>query len=444
MFAPHDAPRRHRFLFATVPAAGHVNPAVPVARALVSRGHEVRWLTGSAFAELVGSTGAQFEPLVEASDPASGSTFTERFPEREGLSGLAGIKFDLKHVFLDEIPGQVADLQRVLATEPADAVVSDAGFMGASVQHELDGTPWASIGITPLAMPSRDLAPFGTGLPPVRTARDRLRATTMSFIQRVVLRDVERHHTAIRARYGLPASGPGVFGAGASPQLYLQSGTKAFDYPRSDLPPHVHYVGPLTSSGPPSSTPTDWEALAAGRPIVVLTQGTVATHDDTLVNPGLRALADEDVFVVAVGTSLSDEAPPNARHVPYLPYDEIMPLASAMVTNGGYGGVQIALSHGVPLAVAGTTEDKPEVAARVAWSGAGINMRTANPTEEAVQKAVRRLLTDQDIRRNARRIADDYARHDAPQTAADLLESMVGTASNGNDPARARTATSRR
>jgi UDP:flavonoid glycosyltransferase YjiC (YdhE family) len=30
-----------------------------------------------------------------------------------------------------------------------------------------------------------------------------------------------------------------------------------------------------------------------------------------------------------------------------------------MVTNGGYGGVQAALANGVPLVVAGATEEKP-------------------------------------------------------------------------------------
>ena len=40
-----------------------------------------------------------------------------------------------------------------------------------------------------------------------------------------------------------------------------------------------------------------------------------------------------------------------------------------MVTNGGYGGVQQALANGVPLVVAGDSEDKPEVAARVAVVG---------------------------------------------------------------------------
>ena len=63
-----------------------------------------------------------------------------------------------------------------------------------------------------------------------------------------------------------------------------------------------------------------------------------------------------------------------------------------MVTNGGYGAVQRALSMGVPLVVAGNTEDKPEVAARVAWTGAGVNLRTGTPTPSAVRAAVREVL----------------------------------------------------
>ena len=37
-----DAVGARRFLFATTPLPGHVNPGLPIARALVERGHEVR------------------------------------------------------------------------------------------------------------------------------------------------------------------------------------------------------------------------------------------------------------------------------------------------------------------------------------------------------------------------------------------------------------------
>jgi UDP:flavonoid glycosyltransferase YjiC (YdhE family) len=36
------------------------------------------------------------------------------------------------------------------------------------------------------------------------------------------------------------------------------------------------------------------------------------------------------------------------------------------ITNGGYGGISIALTHGVQVISAGTTEDKTEVGNRVA------------------------------------------------------------------------------
>ncbi|WP_205471431.1 nucleotide disphospho-sugar-binding domain-containing protein [Nocardioides sp. SYSU D00038] len=398
---------------------------MPVANALVERGHEVRWLAGREFEQLVESTGAGFEPFVHSHDPAHGGGLAERFPQREALSGVAGITFDIKHVFLDEIPAQVRDYRRVLATYDADVVVADTGVMGTRVQHELGGPRWASIGVTPLALPSRDVAPFGPGLPPPRTNAARLRAGLLSFGMRVAMRGVERHHAVVRARLGLPRSPLGVFEAVASPYLFLQTGTEAVDYPRSDLPPQVHYVGPLVSSGLPSSSATDWSGLAGGRPIVVLTQGTVATGRDSLVGPGLRALAGEPVHVVAVGGERPEVLPANAVHVPYLPYDEVLPHASAMVTNGGYGGVQIALAHGVPLAIAGTTEDKPEVAARIAWAGAGLDLRKADPTEAALRDAVRRLLEEPGLREAARRIAQDFAAHDAGRTSAELLEALA-------------------
>jgi UDP:flavonoid glycosyltransferase YjiC (YdhE family) len=62
------------------------------------------------------------------------------------------------------------------------------------------------------------------------------------------------------------------------------------------------------------------------------------------------------------------------------------------VTNGGYGGVHYALANAVPLVVAGGGEDKPEVAARVAWSGVGVNLRTGRPKPEAIHRAVRNVL----------------------------------------------------
>jgi UDP:flavonoid glycosyltransferase YjiC (YdhE family) len=93
--------------------------------------------------------------------------------------------------------------------------------------------------------------------------------------------------------------------------------------------------------------------------------------------------------------------PGNARLERFIPHDELLPYVDAMVTNGGYGGVQQALAHGVPLVVAGDSEDKPEVAARVQWSGVGVNLHTGKPSKAMVARAVRRVLTQSSYRRRA-------------------------------------------
>jgi UDP:flavonoid glycosyltransferase YjiC (YdhE family) len=56
-----------RFLICTISVIGHVSPALPIARELVNRGHQVYWYTGSGFQAKVESTGAHFIPAVDIS-----------------------------------------------------------------------------------------------------------------------------------------------------------------------------------------------------------------------------------------------------------------------------------------------------------------------------------------------------------------------------------------
>jgi UDP:flavonoid glycosyltransferase YjiC (YdhE family) len=414
------------FLLATMPGDGHVNPFKPIARALVARGHGVRWYTGGRYAGAVAATGAVHLPMTTDREM--------RGPQGVG-TGLAHVRWGLKHIFIDPIPEQVADLRRVLAEQPADALVADVSLLGAGALHELGGPAWASVGITPLPLPSRDTAPFGLGLPPGRSLAGRLRNRALNVIgERVLLRDVIAYDRAVRARIGLPPR-PGPLMASISPLLHLQNGVPEFEYPRRDLPRQVHFVGALadaTGGADPAGLPEWWpELLASSRPVVHVTQGTVATDLDHLVLPTIRGLADRDVLVVA-GIGDRDPAtlgplPANVRVAPYLPHDQLLPHLAAMVTNGGYGAVQKALSHGVPLVVAGVTEDKPEVAARVAWCGAGINLRTGAPSPDAVAAAVRAVLAEPGYRTAARRLQRSYAAVDTGARVADLLEALVRT-----------------
>ena len=124
-----------------------------------------------------------------------------------------------------------------------------------------------------------------------------------------------------------------------------------------------------------------------------VSQGTIDNKDfDRLVRPTLDALADRDVLVVVAtgGRPVAElgELPANARAAEFLPYDLLLPKTDVFVTNAGFGGVQYALSHGVPIVAAGDTEDKPEVSMRAEWAGVGVNLRTGTPTPDAIGAAV--------------------------------------------------------
>jgi UDP:flavonoid glycosyltransferase YjiC (YdhE family) len=92
-----------------------------------------------------------------------------------------------------------------------------------------------------------------------------------------------------------------------------------------------------------------------------------------------------------------------------------------VITNGGYGGVQQSLSVEVPIVVAGTTEDKPLVAARIAWSGAGIDLMTARPTPAQIDAAVQDILSKPTYRTQAQRLEQEFARYNA----LDLISSRI-------------------
>jgi UDP:flavonoid glycosyltransferase YjiC (YdhE family) len=140
--------RMNRVLIATMPAAGHVGPLLPLARELVRRGHEVSWYTGAEYREKVEAAGAAFFPHVHAPDRDMDQMDAE-FPERAGLKGLAKFKFDVRHVFIAAVPGQVADLEALLDEVRPDMIVAEPGMAAAaSVIEQRHGIPWATCGIS--------------------------------------------------------------------------------------------------------------------------------------------------------------------------------------------------------------------------------------------------------------------------------------------------------
>ncbi|RKN29123.1 glycosyltransferase [Micromonospora musae] len=412
-----------KVIVGATPFQGHVNPVLTVAADLVKRGHEVVVYTGSRFEERVRALGARFRALPPEAD-LDDREFDKAYPVRATLApGPDQLAFDFENIFVGHLPAQVRGLRELLAEFPADVIIGELGFLSIpllSLSTAAEDRPTlVTLGSIPLLLPHGEPAPPGAGLEIPQ-----------------VLVELQKFSEATFESLGATLAEPLFHAPVHRTDHYLQLTVPGFEYPRNDLPANLRFVGTLPpATGGDHLEPAWWPELSADRPVVVVTQGTVANGDlHELVIPTVRALADLDVLVVAAtvredGPDLVREAltevPENVRLAGFVPFDRLLPHADVLVTNGGYGGVQTALYHGVPLVVAGASEDKPEVAARVEWSGTGLNLRTGTPAVADLRAAVRTVLDQPGYRTRAKVLAEEIGGYDPFQAIAEIVETAA-------------------
>jgi UDP:flavonoid glycosyltransferase YjiC (YdhE family) len=210
----------------------------------------------------------------------------------------------------------------------------------------------------------------------------------------------------------------------------LHPGVESFEYP--DPNSKVQYIGALPTPAGQLKLPEWWQQIDRTKRLVLVTQGTIATRDlGQVIAPVLVALGGrEDVAIIVTTGGQPTEAipvaiPSNARIASFLPYAQIMPEIDLLITNGGYGTVNMAISHGIPVISAGLTEDKEEVSAHVQWSGAGIDLRTNQATPGAIRHAVDQIFTQPGYCERAHQLSLEFASHDVEAELLNLIEECV-------------------
>jgi UDP:flavonoid glycosyltransferase YjiC (YdhE family) len=424
-----------RVVLASTPAAGHVNPILAIGRILRDEGHEIVGLSGNTFRRRFEGIGAAFIPLSAAADPdfqniASFVPELKRLPE--GTPRLVRSRIVLGRVFIDTIPPQHEGLQQILRDVHADVVIADNAFLGVLpmlLRPRRERPPVILCGTSILHWNRADGAPNFAGLPPVTTATQRKEAAAIARERDLLLEqpNVRRANGHLEAMGSRPLPRTLFESAVDLADAYMQPTVPCFEFPRI-LPRSVRFIGALPIVPNQAPRPPWAPELDGRRKVVLVSQGTVANHDfRLLVVPTLEALADELDLLVVVTTggrpiqAIPGPIPANARLASYLPFEWLLPKVDVCVTNGGYGGVNQALSFGVPLVTAGLTEDKADVNVRVAWFGVGINLETDTPSSVAMRNAVRTVVDTQHYRLHAASTAEQFA---AIDTRAEVLRAV--------------------
>lgn len=399
-------PLSRSVLVCVLPARGHVAPAVAVVDELISAGHAVHVITGRRYRDQFVAAGASVT-LLEACADFDDADLDASFPARRGLRGLRLARHDLIEAFVRPIPSRWATVQAVLAGFPADTVLVDPFFLAGIplvLTRRAGGPRVFVLGITPVMLPPH--------APPGRTAG--IREPLTAWAMRRALAPVQSlAEQLVLESTGRPLPTWFTHWVGLTDGI-LQLTCPGFEYPRPRATTPIHFVGPTaTSTARDHPLPPWWDDLEQEKPVIHVTQGTIANGDvSAVIEPSLAALADRECLVVVStgGAPPPANLPSNARTARYLPYDALLPRCALMITNGGYGGVNHALRYGVPLVVVGASEDKRPVAQRVAWSGAGIGIGRAQVSAARIALATRQVLADPSYAAHARRLGAQMGR----------------------------------
>ncbi|MFI8631290.1 glycosyltransferase [Microbacterium sp. NPDC077663] len=423
-------PSRRSAVLCAMPAIGHVEPMLVVARELLRRGWRVRMLTGARYAHRVRAAGVEFIAL-----PAEADTL-DSVGAQSRNRGLDTINAGVEEAFVRPAAPAGRALLQVLADAPADVVFHDMTFLGVQVlfAQPAEKRPVTVLcGVSAAGFSSRDTAPYGLGTTPARFVPvGRVRNAVLDRVSRWVLAPAHRSVDALLAELGAPGlSGAFFMDILSRSDLLAQFTVEGFEYPRPDGPDHLRFYGPMAAPGGVDiPLPPWWDELDPEVPLVHVTQGTVANTDFTeVIGPALTALEKERVQVVVTGGGrpVGDlpSLPDNAFAADYLPYDQLLPRTSVFVTNGGYGGLHHAMRYGVPIVVAGDSEDKVETSARVHWSGSGISLRTGHPTPAKIRRAVRHILTHPTYADTAARLGRDITAAPGAPGLVDDVETLL-------------------
>lgn len=360
-----------KLLFTTTGHPGHVLPLVPLARACLRAGHEVRVAGPRSRSEIVLRADVPFWAFDDPPADEVGAAFAPalELPPEEANALVIGEVFG-RLATAAALPGVLGMIE---AWRP-DVVVRESYEFASAVAAERAGVPHVRV---------------ATGL-----------RSTEEWLLGHARADVPAE--AIRASPLISFTPPG-FDDGPVTHRF-----------RTDAPP-------ARSDG--RFVYVTFGSVAGGMPIY-----------PRLYRDALDALGDLPVLMT-VGHHADPAAlgplPANARVERWVDQAEIAPHAAAMVVHGGYGTTIGALAAGVPLVVAPLFADQGRNAARVAEVGAGVALpmpaRLAAGADLAgLGEMVRRVLEEPSYRGAAREIAASAAALPSVDAVPGVLAAIAG------------------
>lgn len=377
-----------RVLLCTIGSAGDVHPIIGVGKTLRARGHEATIITNPVFEQLAHSHGLAFSPLGTPDDYARVQSDPDLWHPTRGFHVIAQRML---------LPNVEPLYEFIAQHDPADTVIFAAGTcLGARIAQEHLGFRLVTHHLSPALLWSKHRPPaLGVIDPkympgPLMTAFHRL---TVAIADRALAPPVN----AFRRRLGLAPVRNLLFEWNNSPDRVLglfpdwygpiqpdwPKQTRLTGFPRFDPPNHGHQGEALP------------ERQDGDRAPLIFTPGSANIQARRFFIAAVSAsqeLGRPAILLTRDPAQLPDRLPPGIVHRPYVPLNDILPRAAALIHHGGIGTTAQGLAAGIPQLVMPMSHDQPDNALRLRLLGVGASLSPAKFTGPRVAAALDQLI----------------------------------------------------
>ena len=369
--------------FVAPPFSGHLYPLIELAKPLLARDVDVRFVTGPNQVPFLQSLGLNAVPVLSQLPGAMEAIANTAHPVRSNPIALIR---QLRHN-LAVLPKIQSDLNALLIEHRPHVIVADFVAVPAGLVSDRLGIPWITTIVTPFALESSSGTPsYLGGLMPGDDWFSRAR----DFAGRSFVRLFKRF-VGLLCRREFRAMGFDLYRPDGTERAYsnysiLGLGMRELEFPRA-WPACFKFIGPCCAS-PQADVALNLPFGNYAKRVLV----TIGTHLEwakaTLIEQVSRMAAEFQnvLFVVSFGRPLSLGADPTFAHgnvlaYEYIPYSRYLPLFDVIIHHGGAGVTYNCIEHQKPCLVIPHDYDQFDFAARIEYHKLGVRSRKLGSRE---------------------------------------------------------------
>jgi UDP:flavonoid glycosyltransferase YjiC (YdhE family) len=417
-----------KILFTVTPAAGHMNPTIPIALALQARGHDVLFVTGQSKLPLLARIGLRATPILRGRADTAEQISHPVGADRDTYNP-AKIFGEVRY-FLELIEDGLVEMEQITAQWRPDLVATDfATPLGVAFSNR-NGLRWVTTCTVPSCIRTRQGTPvFLGGLSRPRHLGHHLRDWAGRQLHEGLRVGLTRALLPYWRRLGIELNlqdgGDGLY----SPYAILGLAPYELEYPRCDWPQQLHWVGPVDWSEAGELNAESESFLHGGGSKLFVTFGSewFPAKEQMLrtIAHTLDAMRIRTVITGGGAVDLSDVRLPYVHLIGYAPYTSVLPHVNAVIHHGGCGITYAALQAGKPALIIPDGKDQPDNAQKVVEAGAGLRMHQRSMAPARLRLAVTQLIGRQQLTYAAQALASSLARYQPVPSAVAVIEATL-------------------